>query len=79
MLNNVWALRQVMRDTKLPRSALDRIVRKRLEAVLVSAYRNVPYYRELMHSADYDPVREYRGPEDLSKLPITTKEILKRS
>jgi phenylacetate-CoA ligase len=78
MLDNVRALCQVMRDSKLPRSALDRIVRKRLEAVLVSAYCHVPYYRELMQSAGYDPVREYRGPEDLSKLSITTKEILKQ-
>jgi len=31
-----------------------------------------------MQSVGYDPVQDYRGPEDLSRLPITTKEILKQ-
>jgi phenylacetate-CoA ligase len=78
MLNNFRALRQVMHDVRLPRSELDEVVHKRLEAVLLSAYRSVPYYRELMQSVGYDPARDYRGPQDLAKLPITTKAIIKQ-
>jgi len=77
MLSNVRALYQVMRDAKLPRSELDRVIRQRLKAVLISAYLHVPYYRELMQTVGYDPVRDYCGPEDLSWLPVTTKAILK--
>lgn len=78
MLNNARALYQVMHDAKLSRSKLDDLVYRRLREVLVSAYQKVPYYRELMQSVGYNPIQEYSGPEDLSKLPITTKEILKQ-
>jgi phenylacetate-CoA ligase len=67
-----------MRDAKRPRSELDRVVHRRLRSVLVSAYRHVPYYRELMRSVGYDPVRGYHGPGDLSRLPIITKEVLRK-
>ena len=67
-----------MRDVKLSRSELDKLVHKRLKTVLVSACQYVPYYRELMQSVGYDPVRDYCGPQDLLRLPITTKEVLKQ-
>lgn len=67
-----------MRGTKLPLSELNKVVHKRLKDILVSAYRHVPYYRDLMQNVGYDPVRDYRGPEDLSKLPVTTKKVLKQ-
>ena len=78
MLNRAKALHQVMRDAKLPRSELNKVINSRLESVLVSAYRHVPYYRELMQNVGYDPARDYRGPEDLSILPITSKAALKQ-
>lgn len=78
MLNNLRALHQVMRDTKLPRPELESVVHRRLRDALVSAYLRVPYYRKVMQSAGYNPIQEYRGPEDLSRLPITTKETLKQ-
>jgi phenylacetate-CoA ligase len=78
MLNRAKALHQVMRDAKLPRSELNKVIDSRLESVLVSAYLHVPYYRGLMQNVGYDPVRDYRGPEDLSILPITSKEALKQ-
>jgi len=68
-----------MNDINSTRSELDKIIHKRLEDVLVSAYLHVPYYRELMQAVDYNPVRDYRGPEDLALLPITSKEIIKKS
>lgn len=79
MLNNLRALHQVMRDVKLPRSELDSLIYKRLKRVLISAYQHVPYYRELMQNIGYNPIQEYRGPEDLGKLPITTKNTFKKN
>ena len=78
MLTNVRAFYQVMRDARLPRSALDRVIHGRLESVLVSAYQHVPFYRESMRSVGYDPARDYQGPEDLARLPIITKQILRQ-
>ena len=77
MLNYLKALYQVMHDNKLSRSQLDQLVNKRLKTVLVSAYQHVPYYREQMQRVGYDPVHDYGGPQDLSKLPITSKQELK--
>lgn len=77
-LRYLGALRQVMRDGRRSPAELEGLVRHRLGEVLVSAYLHVPYYREAMREAGYDPVRDYRGPEDLARLPITTKADLKQ-
>lgn len=78
MLNNLRALYQVMHDANLDQSALDKVIYNRLKNVLISAYRHVPYYRELMKSAGYNPVTDYSGPKDLRFLPVTTKEDFKK-
>lgn len=78
MLKNLKALYQVMHDLKLSREELDQVISKRLQTVLISAYQSVPYYRELMQSVGYNPLQDYQGPEDLSKLPLTTKQTLKQ-
>jgi len=78
MFDNVKALHQVMHDSKLSQPQLDELVYQRLKEVLVSAYLHVPYYRKLMQTISYDPTQNYRGVEDLSLLPITTKEVLKQ-
>ena len=72
------ALAQVMRDSKRPLSAVKSIANRRLKRTLTLAYRHVPYYREVMDSADFRPERDYKGPQDLMRLPILTKEIIKR-
>jgi phenylacetate-coenzyme A ligase PaaK-like adenylate-forming protein len=72
------ALEQVMHDAKRSRRELDSLVHQRLRKVLVNAYQHVPYHREVMQSVGYDPRRDYRGPEDLSRLPITTKQVVKQ-
>jgi phenylacetate-CoA ligase len=68
---------QVTRGARLSRPALDRLVWRRLRHVLVSAFRHVPYYREVMTAAGYDPGRDYTGPADLAVLPVTRKETLR--
>jgi phenylacetate-CoA ligase len=44
---------------------------------LLTAAMSVPYYAEHMRSAGYDPVRDFRGPQDLSLLPIVRKSDIK--
>ena len=66
-----------MKDFKLPRNKLNSVIQKRLKDVLVSAYRNVPYYREVMCNVGYNPEKDYSGPSDLQVLRITTKEDIK--
>jgi phenylacetate-CoA ligase len=78
MFNNARAMFHVTNEAKLHRFELDKLVYRRLRSILVSAYLNIPYYRELMKSIGYDPSQDYQGPEDLSKLPITKREIIKQ-
>jgi phenylacetate-CoA ligase len=77
VIRQLAALRQVLRDATLNGDALRALVHARLRTVLESACRDVPYYRECMRAAGYDPLTDYRGPEDLRSLPITTKQVLK--
>ena len=78
MFDYLKALHQVMRDVKFSRSKLDKLIHARLKTVLISAYQHVSYYRELMQKENFNPIRDYRGPEDLAMLPITTKDVLKQ-
>lgn len=49
---------------------------KRLRHLIEFVYENVPYYRNLFKSLDLLP-RDVRAIEDLEKLPILTKDIIK--
>ncbi len=77
MLLNYIALSQVKRDMKRSRQDLEPIVNSRLKKVLVTAYKHVPYYREIMNSIHYNPQKDFKGPEDLRLLPILTTSIIK--
>lgn len=77
MLNNIKAMWQVMHDIKLSSNKKEQLVKKRLERVLVLAYRHVPYYRNMMKNIGYNPITDYKGPEDLIRFPITTKKDIK--
>ena len=78
-LGYLKAFHQVLRDARLSRRELDKLIFKRLRRILVSAYRYVPYYRKIMETAGYNPIKDYRGPKDLSILPITTKEDIQNA
>jgi len=64
----------IMQGWRLTRKRLNALIHRRLERVLVSAYRHVPHYRQVMQAAGYNPEKNYRGVADLSHLPISTKE-----
>ena len=70
-------MRQVLRDQKYQSDKLQKLVRERLRAMLISAFEHTAYYREVMRAAGYDPRVDFNGPEDLAHLPILTKQIIK--
>jgi phenylacetate-CoA ligase len=55
-----------------------KIQENRLRMIIVHAYHNVPYYRELFDSRGIKP-EEIRTVKDLQKLPITTKKEIQRN
>jgi len=59
-----------------PRERLHDARDKLLQAVIEIAYREVPLYRDLMTQAHVTPA-DIRGPQDLPKLPIVTKDMLR--
>jgi phenylacetate-CoA ligase len=79
MLNNIKAMWQVMYDIKLPADKKEELVKKRLKKVLISAYKYVPYYRNMMKNISYKPICDYKGPEDLKMFPITKRQDLKKN
>jgi phenylacetate-CoA ligase len=78
MYRQLKALRQVMRDAELAVPELNNLIHRRLKAVLSAAYLNVSYYRDAMKAAGYNPLKDYTGPQDLVRLPVTTKQALKQ-
>jgi phenylacetate-CoA ligase len=79
MFEQILAMRQVLRDQKYPPTDLQLLARERLRGVLIAAFENTVYYREVMRAAQYNPRYDFKGPEDLALLPILTKDILKQT
>jgi len=77
MLAGFLQLRQLRKNLWLPEEKLREIQRQKLKKLLAHAYEHVLYYRELFDSAGVRP-EDIRGVEDLPKLPVTTKEALKK-
>ncbi len=77
MLNNIRSMWQVIHDIRLSRDKKEELIKKRLKRVLISAYKHVPYYSDMMNNLRYNPITDYRGPEDLKIFPITTKKDIK--
>ena len=62
----------------LPREALESIQLKRLQALVTRVYATVPYYRKKMEDAGVTP-GDIKTLKDLSRLPFTTKEDLRKN
>lgn len=60
----------------LDREELAQLQLERLEATLARVFKHVPFYRRRFDEARFDP-DELRGPEDLRRLPFTTKADLR--
>jgi phenylacetate-CoA ligase len=58
-----------------PRARLENLQAARLRALVLHAYENVPYYRQVFDARGLKP-DEIQGPGDLEKLPILTKDLI---
>ena len=68
-------LKRLKKNQYLSPSALRALQEERLRAIIRNAYENVSYYRRLFDSAGLRP-HDIKTLEDLSKIPITTKNDL---
>ena len=59
----------------MPRPELARLQAELLRKAVAYAYDRVPYYRQLLQEAKVSP-EQVRSPDDLRRLPFTTKETL---
>ena len=75
-VSNAAALAQLMMAVRTPAEERASKINERLQRALIAAKR-VPYYREQMDRAGYDPVRDFRGADDLSVLRVTQKSDVK--
>ncbi len=78
MINFITAfynLEKTRRNQWLRKEQLEEIQQKRLKKLIKHAYENTIYYRKLFDSAGLKP-EDINGPDDLSKIPITTKARL---
>ncbi len=71
----VSLLARLLHNLRMPRKDLDRLQAKRLRHIVRHAYNNIPFYHRKMRAAGVHPSM-IGGPEDLLRLPFTTKEEL---
>jgi phenylacetate-CoA ligase len=72
-----FLMRRVRRNRRRKPQALRALQETKLRALVTHSYEHVPYYRRLFHDAGLHPTM-IRSVEDLSKIPITTKEDLRQ-
>ena len=58
--------------------ALKKYQNEQLSMLISHAYEHVPYYRNLLNSRKLSP-NDFKTAEDLKKIPILTKEILRKN
>ncbi|MGB7290852.1 MAG: hypothetical protein WBD99_01600 [Thermodesulfobacteriota bacterium] len=77
-IKDLLELRTLRKNVWLSEKELKRIQEQKLKILIRHAYENVIYYRNLLDSVEIKP-EHIRGIEDLSKIPITTKETIKKT
>ncbi|MEJ2718456.1 MAG: hypothetical protein P8182_15195 [Deltaproteobacteria bacterium] len=76
MVRELLELRRMLKNRKMTPQERERLRERKLQAVVRNAYEHVPYYRSLFRSAGITP-QDIRTVDDLSKVPVTTKEDLR--
>ena len=75
----LWRLhRQFERTQWLPPEEIRAYQERRLAVILHEAFARVPYYRQLLADRRLSPA-DIRGIDDLGKLPILTKDALRKA
>ncbi len=50
---------------------------KKLKSLIIESYKNVPYYQDLFNKINFNPYTDFNSLEDITKIPILTKENAK--
>lgn len=74
---SVAVKREMERTQWLPPDEIRALQSARLRRFLEECARHVPYYRDLFRTRHFDP-RDVQGVGDLARLPLLTKEIIRR-
>ena len=61
-----------------PRQVVEAEQYRKLHMLLNICYNEVPYYQELFKKIDFIPNRDFKSLNDLKKIPITTKQIVRK-
>jgi phenylacetate-CoA ligase len=78
MLDNTIKNLEILNKTQwLSPSELEQFQQQRLQRLLTHAYENVPYYHQMFRTNKLKP-SDIRNFSDLKKLPILTKEIIRK-
>ena len=72
VLRAVAELYRLRRNERLSPQALEKLQWRKLKRLFRHVYENVPYYHRLFKTAGIKP-EDIKGPENLSRIPITTK------
>ncbi|MGH7792189.1 MAG: phenylacetate--CoA ligase family protein, partial [Thermodesulfobacteriota bacterium] len=74
-----WTLlRNLRSNVRRPPEELTLIQDKLLRAVVLNAYRNVPFYRRFWKEMGFDP-RRFRGIRDLELIPVANSSLVKKA
>lgn len=76
LASKLLQLHTLLRNRHLSAADLRALQENKLRAVVGHAYENVPYYRSLFDSAGLSP-DDIQTVEDLTRVPVTTKDDLK--
>jgi phenylacetate-CoA ligase len=74
-VHSKWAF--LMRSQFWSKEEIEVFQNERLQILISDAYRDVPYYKDLFMALNLKP-EDIRSKEDLTKLPVLTKQIIKR-
>lgn len=78
MIGELLELRRLLRTPRLAPDEWARLRDEKLRAVVRHAHDRVPYYRQLFRAARLSP-DDIRTTADLARLPVTTKDDLRRA
>jgi phenylacetate-CoA ligase len=76
MLGSILLLKKLKKHLSLNSTRLEQIQLKKLKALIMHAYHNVPYYRKLFDSVHLKP-EDIRTVNDIRLIPVTDKAALR--
>jgi histidinol-phosphate aminotransferase len=79
-LHGYWIYRNFLSRSQFwPDERRQKYVMENLRRTLVRAYEGTAFYREQFRNAGFNPRTDFRSPEDLSRLPLLTKNDVRKN